>query len=365
VAIQRRKITYVLGAGFSYGSGHRAQRGKSVLTMPLQSNFFETLFRFHFKSIKDLDVVARLTRKYFSPNSYRSRRGSGANRHSDIKALSIEDVVTFFEEMARDLPEEEGRVFRDAEAELRRWTIELIDYLSKSSNAYRNRVLRVFGKEKLLDTDTAITFNWDTLLDQVLHKRKHWHPAWGYGRTVGKVLRYPARKQPKARKKHATLLKLHGSINWVARGDDASISRSFSSGGRVDDVIMMPPKMLKSEVWGEEPTDTQTDPLAGNWAVHDRHLYPGIWREAEDHLSRSKRIVFVGYSFPAADVSVFGLIRRALANAKAAYGEHPDIHVVDPNAASISERFGQLFQINVPVANQFLSLSSYVLPQSR
>lgn len=365
MAIPGRKVAYVLGAGFSFGSGHQAPRGKFLLAMPLQNNFFETLFRFNFRSIKAFDEVAQVIRKFFSPSTYRSRRGPGANRHSDINRMSIEEVVTFFEEMARDRPENEAREFREAETALRRWTIELIDYLSTSSNPYQNRILREFVKEKVLDTDTLITFNWDTLLDQALYKRKHWHPAWGYGKTVGGVFEYPARKKPKSRKKHPVLLKLHGSTNWLACGEDLIISRRFSCEHRGSDVVMMPPKMLKSEIWGDEPTEVETEPHRGNWAVHDEKLYPGIWSEAEKHLSRSKRIVFIGYSFPAADFSVFGLIRRALAKAKYKYQEVPVIHIVDPNAATIAVKFAQSFHIEVPVERQFLSLSSYVVRPTR
>jgi hypothetical protein len=151
----------------------------------------------------------------------------------------------------------------------------------------------------------------------------------------------------------------------LASSDKATISTDFSSKGQWDDVVMMPPKMLKSEIWGGEPTQVKTDPLQGNWAVHEQKLYPQIWRETEEHLSRSKQIVFIGYSFPAADISVFGLLRRSFANAKETYGQHPDVVIVDPNAAILALRLSQSFQIKVLLEKQFLSLKSYVLARKR
>jgi hypothetical protein len=200
-----------MGAGFSFGTGHEVERGNFALTMPLQNNLFEILFKFHFQSIKTLDPVAQVVRKYFSPNSFRPTRGGGANRHADLKNLSVEEVVTFLEEMVRDLPDSDSDEFRRTEATLRQLTIELFSYLSSEGSPNQNPVLRAF-RNTLLDTDTVVTFNWDTLLDNVLSKGNKWHPAWGYGLSVRKVFKYAGSKTRNPPKKHPTLFKLHGSI---------------------------------------------------------------------------------------------------------------------------------------------------------
>lgn len=361
-----RKIVYVLGAGFSYGTGHYIKWGQSDLHMPLQNNLLERIFRYHFKTIRQLDVIAKLIRRYFSPDTFRSKRSEGSSRHQDLKDLSVEEIVTFFEEMVRDLQPNKAKEFRKAETALRRLTVELIADLSTNGFPGNNDILKNY-RELLLGTDTVITFNWDTLLERVLANKGKWHPAWGYGAAVRNTFHYAAKKVPKSLKKHVTVLKLHGSINWLATEEERIITKSFSPNGRFDDVVMMPPKMLKREIWGEEPTEEKTGTLCGNWAVHSRRLYPKIWREAETHLVRAKRIVFIGYSFPAADTSVYGLLRRSLSEAKTRRerGEHPEIFIVDPNAAQLARRFYQSFKIEVPPQNQFLSLESYVLPRTR
>src|SRR6202035_2336020 len=69
-----RKIAYVLGAGFSYGSNHVATVGRHQVHMPLQFSLFEELCRFHHKKIRRLDKVAKCIRQDFSPNTYRATR---------------------------------------------------------------------------------------------------------------------------------------------------------------------------------------------------------------------------------------------------------------------------------------------------
>lgn len=364
----KRKVVYVLGAGFSFGTEHEVSWGHSKLSMPLQNDLLEKIFKFNSRVIHDLDPLAKTIRTYFNPKGYRSKRGVGASRHKDLNGLSVEEVVTFFEEMIRDSDGTNKNSFRIAETKLRRLTLELIEYLSINGEPNRNAILKAFRND-ILATDTIITFNWDTLLDRVLannkNKSRQWHPAWGYGRAVGKLFTYQGRKVLKSPNKHATLLKLHGSINWLANDNNFTIPVRFSSNGNLDDVVMMPPKMLKREIWGEEPTELPTAPARGNWAVHTKGLYKKLWHEAEESMSIAKKIVFIGYSFPAADTSVFGLIRRSLSKAKAGDGEYPEIRIVDPEAASLSKKFIQSFQIEIPSKHQYLTLSSYVRKESR
>jgi hypothetical protein len=67
--------------------------------MPLQFSLFEELCRFHHRKIRRLDKVAKAIRQYFSPNTYRATRSRGSARHQDLFGLSVEEVVTFFDEI--------------------------------------------------------------------------------------------------------------------------------------------------------------------------------------------------------------------------------------------------------------------------
>src|SRR2546426_1073084 len=139
-----RKIAYILGAGFSFGSNHSAPVGKHRVHMPLQFSLFEELCRFHYRKINLLDKLAKVIRQYFSPNTYRATRGKGSSRHQDLFGLSVEEVVTFFDEIVTNKPENESREIRRAANELQQLTVQLISYLSTNGNPGQNRLLRQF-----------------------------------------------------------------------------------------------------------------------------------------------------------------------------------------------------------------------------
>jgi len=75
--------------------------------------------------------------------------------------------------------------------------------------------------------DSLITFNWDKLLDRCLYQSGDWSPDSGYGIKFRKILegkwRYPRRALSRR-----TLLKLHGSTNWLV----PYISRNLQTGKR-------------------------------------------------------------------------------------------------------------------------------------
>lgn len=358
-----RKIAYVLGAGFSFGSDHTAPIGRHQVHMPLQFTLFEELCRFHYKRITRLDKIAKVIRQYFSPNTYRATRGRGSSRHQDLFGLSVEEVVTFFDEIVTN--RKEGFEEIDSAArKLQEFTVELISHLSTTGSPGQNQLLRIFAK-RLMQTDVVVTFNWDTILDRVLSNqiKYRWHASWGYGRTVRREFTYPARQPPAIPQKYPRLLKLHGSINWTAAAAQPdprrSISRAWDPGGRFRDVVMMPPKMIKPEVWGRQQTDDPSPGSGGNGQV-SKDFYRRLWAEAEKQLSRCRRLVFIGYSFPPADFAVGNMLRRAISSMKVSTGHFPDVDIVDPNSAELAKRFQQSFKIKVPIENQHLSLRNYL-----
>ena len=217
-----RKIAYILGAGFSYGTGHRARIGQGIINMPLQNTLLKELCVFNHKKIDKLNNVTKYIRKYFNPNTYRSQRERGSKRHQDLFGLSIEEIVTFFDEFLRTDHADKEKI-REVVSDLQSMTAELISYLSEKGNPGHNSLLKKFV-ERVAQTDVLITFNWDTILDRALanNKRKKgqrfWNPEWGYGQTVRKTFAYRRRERSRSKcpKKYTKFLKLHGSINWIA-----------------------------------------------------------------------------------------------------------------------------------------------------
>lgn len=358
-----RKIAYVLGAGFSYGSNHFAPVGNHHVGMPLQFTLFEELCRFHHRKIRRLDLIAAQIRKYFSPNTNRPTRSKGSSRHQDLFGLSVEEIVTFFDEIVTSRKENYSDINSAAE-DLQQLTVELISYLSIYGKPGQNKLLKLFAT-RLMQTDVIISFNWDTILDRVLaNQTKYlWHPSWGYGKTVRNCFSLSQRNLPSIPKKYPRLLKLHGSINWVAYKANAtskcSITSGWNPGNKTGDVVMMPPKMIKPEIFGRQ-SNPDLPPISGGNNEVPLNFYPELWGEAEKHLAGCRRIVFIGYSFPPADFAVGNMLRRAISTMKISTGGFPDIDIVDPNAADLAKRFEKSFKIKVPVDNQYLSLKNYL-----
>jgi hypothetical protein len=122
---------------------------------------------------------------------------------------------------------------------------------------------------------------------------------------------------------------------------------------------MMPPKMLKPEVWSHQETINVPTGIGRNVAI-EKDFYRRLWAEAEGQLSNCRRLVFIGYSFPPADFAVSNMLRRAISRMKVSTGHFPDVDIVDPNSAELAKRFKQSFNIEVRIENQYLSLKNYL-----
>lgn len=141
-----------------------------------------------------------------------------------------------------------------------------------------------------------ISLNYDTLLDDALRSGVA-PPDYGFD-------------QPGCGEgggKGPLLLKLHGSLNWVhckacdrvgvTKGDVAhllpgrrTLTCSQCGSTRLDGLLVSP-TMLRHGL---------------------PHPLQSVWERAFQTLRRADRLVFVGYSLPAADVAVLHLIQRAL-----------------------------------------------------
>jgi len=117
------------------------------------------------------------------------------------------------------------------------------------------------------------------------------------------------------------LFKLHGSLNWLYCPTCISLT--------------ITPKIKSVSSIAEKPIpckacQTQMIPIIippTFFKVMSNHFLQQIWREAEQTLMVTKRIVFCGYSFPDADVHIKYLLKRVEVNR----GTTPDIYIVNNN----------------------------------
>lgn len=154
-----------------------------------------------------------------------------------------------------------------------------------------------------------LSLNYDTLLDDALD-REGLAPDYGF-RHLGR----PRRPGP-------LLAKLHGSLNWAlcpACGHvevaDAKVAHllphveglacSRCGNGRLHGLIISPTWLKSYE------------------GAHLQH----IWDLALACVQRARRMVFVGYSMPPADVAIYQLIRRGLLAGREA--DLPEVVVIN------------------------------------
>ena len=318
--------------------------------MPLQRTLFDTLCKFNHKKMYKLDGIAKDIRRYFSPDTYRTKRKSGHKKHEDLFNLSVEEIITFFDELIQTNHPESKRI-ADTSRQLSNLTAELMSFLSLNGNPGQNKVLKSFVKKHIAQTDVIVSFNWDTLLDRVLsnqRKKTNWDRRWGYGYEVGKRFKCGRKNNDGKPGKYPKLFKLHGSVNWVSEKLDQdeketySITPDWGELREYEKVVMMPPKMVKREIF---------DPVA---------IYQPIWNEAEKRMIKCKKIVFVGYSFPPADFAVSNMLRRVISSIKTEKRKSPTIVIVDPNVEELAKRFEASFNVKIDSDNRYLSLKSYL-----
>lgn len=242
---------------------------------------------------------------------------------------------------------------------------------------------------KLLGSDdTIITFNWDTLMDRALKETTTWQPDFGYVITPSKIYKNEwlspisdyGLKSP-------TLLKLHGSTNWLtsylqpAEGklnsmqetptDDFYIYEStihpystydgrfmdgysdFCYGYYPPNLPLLGQKPRKGYSFatikmtepgfpkGKGPSNGLPSmpliipPVKNKDYSHFGSLFSVLWKRAEESLINAERIIIIGYSFPITDVQTDTLFKIAFSQRITM----PQIFIVDPNPENIVDRF--------------------------
>ncbi|HWI64948.1 MAG TPA: hypothetical protein VNT75_24225 [Symbiobacteriaceae bacterium] len=169
------------------------------------------------------------------------------------------------------------------------------------------RFVRTLAATRDLARTTLISLNYDTLLDDAL-TAAGLAPDYGLGRGGRGPL----------------LAKLHGSLNWglcqaCSQIEVARTACSRCGNGGLHGLIISP-------TW-----------LKSYGGAHLQQL----WDLALDRLRQAERIVFIGYSMPAADIAIYHLLRRAML-AGPGQRRRPAIHVINHSEPAVS-RFTHLF----------------------
>jgi len=244
--------------------------------------------------------------------------------------------------------------------------------------------------------DSFITFNWDTLLDRALTDSGGWTPQDGYGVSFASVLEGTWKKKISGKpqyKTNWTLLKLHGSTNWlvpylgvhfqtlkyvsiVPKSDRVFLYWHSSlpylthhgrwRGGYVPTCYGYYPPNIPGKLFNraeisagpgrvfssftprlfspfEESSDhgVPSSPLLITPVRQKKYdMYAStigsLWKQAAASLDTAGKVVIVGYSFPPTDVRTLSLVRAALSKRRAVI----ELEIVAPGVKEILGRIG-------------------------
>lgn len=312
---QGRKVLYFLGAGASYGAGATAAvQGSGAIPIPTQASFWETFLRFS-KNAKRRSRIESFLFRYFMGYRKVPSRSKPAERRRMLNGIDVEEVFTFLSERARapsttpqlrtyakevwqDLIAEVGNVFGHFEA-----------------NAKTKRIYRTFLKNHIRSYDAIVSFNYDIIFERSLPNR---HP-WAYEGIEECTNCLP-------------ILKPHGSVNWALSDANTIVRKSAP-----ERCVVVAPTHLKFITGPEEDEDDAE--YAGY--LDQAPQIQQVWSALEREMKEARALVFIGYSFPVADLYFSSLLRSVIATRDSA----PGVVIVNPDAVLLAERLSKRFAI--------------------
>jgi hypothetical protein len=336
-----RKLLYFLGAGASRGAGVVAHvQGGGGVPIPLQADFWRTVLRFASKSHRK-QIEAFLFR-YFAGYRRVPARTSGIKRTELLSGIDTEEVFTFLSERSR-APSTSPQL----KAHVDRVWASLVASVGSAfqrfePNATSRRIYKALIKHQLRSRDAVVSFNYDTVFERSLPSGYAWH--------------YPSVSDER---RGLRVLKPHGSVKWVLdcgkiiRRDDAPTVP-----------VLVAPTHLKF-VRGDGNVDARRDARQSTDANDTSSLgyldlFPQIqeiWASMEKQMYSAKALIFIGYSFPVADLYFSSVLRSVLASRTS----RPKVVLVNPDAVAIGARIQDRFRLSKPLLffgiEQFVEMS--------
>jgi hypothetical protein len=148
---------------------------------------------------------------------------AGSIRETFGDSPNIEDVVTELEGMVIALEhssETEDRICRSIAISILEKVGEAVPIWFTEIHSRPALTYQQFAKKIVQPGDVIITFNYDDSLERELKRVGKWDIAQGYGFQIGKATTMS----------QVLMLKLHGSINWLASIFDGRTSGPFAGG---------------------------------------------------------------------------------------------------------------------------------------
>lgn len=314
--VQQRRIVYFLGAGASRAAGAYAtvQHGGRIPALT-QENFWGTFLRFCRWS-DNCEIIESFLFRYFLGYSRVPPRLTPRKKRASVDQIDVEEVFTFISErIAAPATAPQLRVAVD-----RVWqslTEEIGHVFSKfPANAASRKLYREFMDRHVKSRDTIVSFNYDTVFEDSIRSAHRYY----YGEL-------------KYQKAHGIrVLKPHGSVNWELRNREIRVRRS------PEQSVIVAPTHLKFV----STSNADNEEANGGYGYLNQTIeMQNIWATMEEQMRGARVLVFLGYSFPVADLYFSSVLRSVLAVRATA----PRIVVVNPDAWSISARIRKRFSL--------------------
>lgn len=306
------KTVYIFGAGASAAEG-----------APVVRNFLRIAYRYFKEELydADLEIVWEFLEHFYGS---RGKINSGVDLDSYPAIDEIFNIVDWYllHNQAFSIRFPRMRLY-----DLKTALVKLISMTLDRSLPSYNGLHRSFvsGVVKMSDNlPTFVSLNYDIVLDKAIR-------ATGYGSEYGFYGNHSDHLESWGK---IPLYKLHGSLNWsfcplcgeISEHDEKVAHFLFKEsnnitclncGGENSQAIIIAPTLYKS---------------------YKISRLQNIWDSAGWAISRSDRLVIIGYSLAPADTSIIATVKRAL-NAP---DKEREIVVINPNEHACN-RYRQIF----------------------
>jgi hypothetical protein len=319
MAQQGRKICFFLGAGASVGAGAfaKVQHGGRIF-IPTQATFWDTFLRFC-QNPANRKAIESFLFRYFLGYERVPARATALKRRAMFKGIDVEEVFTFISERVR-APATSSALRTYAEGVWDALVAEIPIVFSRfRPNKKTQKTYRDLLNKFVLSRDAIVSFNYDTIFEYSLPHNRRW--CYEGVSVCNNALR---------------VLKPHGSVNWQA-GQKIVVQQKPSH------CVVVAPTHLKFVQTHPSSSQNGTG-HAGSSAIgylDQSKQIEKIWSEMEREMRQAKALVFVGYSFPAADLYFASVLRSVLASRDGT----PAMVIVNPDAVAIRDRLQGRFPI--------------------
>ncbi|MGA2774930.1 MAG: hypothetical protein ABSE81_02575 [Candidatus Omnitrophota bacterium] len=318
---------------------------ESLSKMPSAKNFFYDLFLQKKTDVHSERLINSLGMTYEGTNNFLVYGWGLKNNIESFEPkewenINIEEVFTFLdvgEKMLRK-GDRYGSVFSKAKK-------SLIDFITlmltiRCEGQHCEHLISLFSKLK--PRDTIISFNWDTIADTTLAILKT-SQFKNYIRIMKdkniNIEQY---------KRRGLFLKLHGSFNWIVCQNRQCKSYKKPALSPLTRNRKFPGFASKNsrrcQSCGQEKTAIGIIPPVSNKLVYQDNFLHKLWLLTREKLAYTKRIVFIGYSFPPTDFYTEWLFRQIHYYEDANF----EIDVVNPEmfkrGSLIPERYKSIFR---------------------